>query len=142
MSTTLKQWHLRILDFFGRKHKIAKSRLGVPFVIYLGDFFSENPFYNRNANIPEILAMYALLKETENPVDYDIGDHSGFISSHLSQLLIDRNPKIFAFEPIPRTFCELNTAIRILKLQEVIYPFCLAVGESHQLVKIEYDRWN
>ena len=136
MSTTLRLGWLALLRRVGVRQFVVKSSLGHPFVCHLGDFFGENPFYNRHAWVPELELCAAWLRTERAPVVLDVGGNIGFWSTQLAQMLADVSPTIYAFEPVPQTFCKLVETIDRLGLGERVRPLGLAVSNSASFVSI------
>ena len=141
MSTTLQILFLKILTKAGKKSLISKSTFGYPYRISLGDYFSENPFFNPYANVGEILATAAWVYDKPKPVIADIGAHCGFIATQLAQLLRGKFPVIYSFEPVAPTFADLVRAIDVLSLTEFIHPIGLALSDKSGFVKLNYSKW-
>lgn len=142
MSTTLRLLTLRVLKKLGVKKFCTQSSIRYPFVCHIGDFLSENPFYNRDTSVNELILMAEWCKQFENPVVIDVGGHTGFISTQLAQLLFSKNPSIYSFEPVPKTFFKLQESIRMLGLDIYVYPFCCALSDKAGLVQLTYSDWN
>jgi FkbM family methyltransferase len=139
MSTTARRYWLKFLREIGVKHFRTRSGLGLPYICHLGDFSGEVPFYGRRHSAEEILLMAAWCRNIENPVIFDVGANNGFIATQLAQLLRKNSPRIFAFEPVPSTFAQLNTAIEQLDLRSVVVPLCCAVSDSPGVCAISYN---
>src|SRR5258705_11046200 len=113
MSATLRMSWLKILRSVGVRHFVAHSSLGHRFVCHLGDLFGESPFYNRQLFRPELELCAAWLRRERSPVVFDIGANVGFWSTQLAQMLTDESV-VYAFEPVPQTFCRLIESIESL----------------------------
>jgi FkbM family methyltransferase len=83
--------------------------------------------------------MAAWCSAIENPIIFDIGANNGFVASQVAQLLRDKNPKIYAFEPVPSTFMQLKRTIESLGLNSSILPICTALSDEPGIAKISYD---
>jgi FkbM family methyltransferase len=139
LSTTARQLWLKLLRHAGVKHFRATSGLGLPFICHVGDFAGEVPFYYPAHSKKEIVLMAAWCGTFENPVIVDVGANNGFIATQLAQLLRARNPRIYAFEPVPTTFAHLKLSIDRLGLDEFIVPICGALSDSNGIAKIFYN---
>jgi hypothetical protein len=117
MSTTARRYWLKFLRGLGVRQFRARSGLGLPYVCHVGDFSGEVPFYSPQHSTAEILLMAGWCREIEEPVIFDVGANNGFIATQLAQLLHDRSPKIYAFEPVPSTFAQLALSIEQLGLR-------------------------
>ncbi|CAN5374849.1 hypothetical protein BH09BAC3_BH09BAC3_13100 [soil metagenome] len=140
MSTTLKIGYLQTLRRLGKRSLISKSVFGYPYRISLGDYFSENPFYNKAANTGEVLATAAWVLDKKTPVVFDVGGHCGFIASQLANILKENKPTIFSFEPVAPTFSDLVTTVVDLGLHEFIHPISVALSDSPGLVNLSYSK--
>ena len=139
MSTTARKAWLKLLRGFGVKSFRASSALGLPYICHVGDESGEAPFYNRKMSMPELAVMSAWCETIDNPVIFDIGANNGFIATQLAQLLRKKNPRIYAFEPVPSTFAQLKTSVESLGLENVVFPICRAVSDSSGEVKLFYN---
>jgi FkbM family methyltransferase len=139
LSTTARQLWLKLLRHTGVKHFRATSGLGLPFICHVGDFAGEVPFYYPAHSKKEIVLMAAWCSTFENPVIVDVGANNGFIATQLAQLLRARNPRIYAFEPVPTTFAQLELSIDRLGLNEFIVPICCALSDANDIAKIFYN---
>src|SRR5437879_1510308 len=101
MSTTLRQLSLLLLKSFGLTQFRSTSGLNLPFIVHLRDSFGEMPYYNLHTHRAEIVVMAAWCRQMENPLIFDVGGHVGFIATQLAQLLNDKKPQIYSFEPVP-----------------------------------------
>ncbi len=142
MSTTLKIGYLRLLTRLGKKSLITKSVFNYPYRISLGDTFSENPYYNDQSNVGEILATAAWVIDKKNPVVFDIGGHCGFIATQLAEILRKTQPAIYSFEPVAPTFSDLVQSVVDLSLHEFIHPVPIALSNSAGFVKLNYSKRN
>jgi FkbM family methyltransferase len=142
MSTTLKMGYLRAMQKIGKRHLVANSVLGYPYRISLGDMFSENPFYNDQSNIGEVLACAAWIGDKAQSIVFDIGAHCGFVSTQLAQVLGGLNTQIYSFEPVPPTFCDLVASINSLGLGKNVHPIPLALGETEGFLTLNYSKWS
>jgi len=111
----------------------------VPYICHLGDFSGEVPFYDRNHSAAEILLMAQWCRQVEKPVVFDVGANNGFIATQLAQLLRERAPRIFAFEPVPSTFLSLSRSVRALRLQQLVFPICCAISDKAGASTIAYN---
>jgi len=139
MSTSARRYWLKLLRQMGVKHFRAKSGLGLPYICHVGDFAGEVPFYKSRHSIEEIALMASWCRDIENPVIFDVGANNGFIATQLAQLLRDRHPRIFAFEPVPPTFAQLQLSIDQLDLKKAILPIACAISDSPGICSISYD---
>ncbi|MFN2542645.1 MAG: FkbM family methyltransferase [Chthoniobacterales bacterium] len=139
MSTRARQVWLKLLRGAGVKQFRAQSGLGLPFICHVGDFAGEAPFYHRAHSIKEIVLMSAWCSGIQNPVIVDVGANNGFIATQLAQLLRERHPRIYAFEPVPSTFAQLKLAIDRLGLNEFIVPICCALSDTNDVARICYN---
>ena len=139
MSTTARRYWLKLLRGIGVKHFRARSGIGVPYICHLGDFSGEVPFYDRNHSAAEILLMAQWCRQIEKPVVFDVGANNGFIATQLAQLLRERAPRIFAFEPVPSTFLSLSRSVSALRLQQLVFPICCAISDKAGASTIAYN---
>jgi FkbM family methyltransferase len=142
MSTIVRQCTLRLLKSIGVKKFLSTSGLGLPFIVHLGDSFGEMPYYNRETHRAEIILMAAWCQQAENPLILDIGGHVGFVATQVAQLLEDKHPLIYSFEPVPHTFVRLLETVRLLNLQHSTFPICCALSNKAGVVQISYSEWN
>jgi len=139
MSTTARRYWLKLLRGIRVKHFRARSGIGVPYICHLGDFSGEVPFYDRNHSAAEILLMAQWCRQVEKPVVFDVGANNGFIATQLAQLLRERAPRIFAFEPVPSTFLSLSRSVSALRLQQLVFPICCAISDKPGANTIAYN---
>ncbi len=139
MSTTARRYWLKLLRGIGVKHFRARSGIGVPYICHLGDFSGEVAFYDSNHSASEILLMAQWCRQVEKPVVFDIGANNGFIATQLAQLLREKAPRIFAFEPVPSTFSSLIRSIEALRLQQLVFPICCAISDKVGASTIAYN---
>jgi FkbM family methyltransferase len=139
MSTTGRRAWLKLLRYIGVKHFHAISGLGLPFVCHLSDQSGEGPFYEPFLSIPEVILMASWCEAIENPVILDIGANNGFIATQLAQRLYEKGPRIYAFEPIPRTFAQLKLYIESFKLNDFVVPICCALSDSTGIATMSYS---
>jgi FkbM family methyltransferase len=132
---------LKALGAVGVKDFVAVSGLGYRFVCHVGDL-AEYPFYHRRAYARELALSAAWLESEERPVVYDLGANVGFISTHLAQILEDRSPRIYAFEPVPLTFEKLVRSVRRLGLNDRVHPIAAAVVDELREVRIAWSPGN
>ena len=111
----------------------------MPYICHLGDFSGEVPFYSPRHSATEILLMASWCREIEEPVIFDVGANNGFVATQLAQLLRDRSPTVYAFEPVPSTFAQLALSIEWLDLHTWVRPICCAVSDSPGLCAISYN---
>lgn len=104
--------------------------------------FSENPFYNREVFSAELILCAAWLADRKNPIVYDVGANVGFFCTHLAQMLVAQSPKIYAFEPVPDTFCKLSQSVTTLGLRDYIDPIAAAVTNEAAALRLSYSTWN
>jgi FkbM family methyltransferase len=139
MSTTARRYWLKALRFAGVKNFRANSGLGFPFICHLGDLAGEVPFYNRKHSVAELRLMAEWCRGIEHPVIFDVGANNGFIATQLVQLLRAQQPVIYAFEPVPPTFGQMELAVRRLGLNESVRPICAAVSDQTGCVSIAFN---
>jgi FkbM family methyltransferase len=130
---------LEIARAFGARQFVARSGLGVPFVCHMGDFFGENPFYNRRLSAPELRLAQAWLRTQTRPVVIDVGANVGYWSTQLAQLLGPQQPVIYSFEPAPDTYCRLVKSVEALDLEAAVFPIGAAVSSSHSIVSLSFN---
>jgi FkbM family methyltransferase len=141
ISGGLRMAWLRTLGSVGVRNIVTSSGLGYDFVCHIGDL-AEYPYYHRRAFEKELALAAAWLRHTDKPVVYDLGANVGFISTHLAQMLADRSPRIYAFEPVPATFGRLVESIQRLGLSDRVHPIAAAVCDHSRPVRLAYSRWN
>jgi FkbM family methyltransferase len=73
------------------------------------------------------------------PIIFDVGANNGFVSTQLAQLLKDEQPQIYAFEPVPSTFCQLVDSIERLRLDQSVTPICCALSDEAGICTIAYN---
>jgi FkbM family methyltransferase len=139
MSTTLRLWTVKLLRHLGVKRFRAQSGINQPFICHLGDSNGENPFYNFTSSRAEIVLMTSWCRQFEEPLVLDVGGNVGFVATQMAQLLRDRRPQIFSFEPVPFTFERLLSSVRLLELEEFVYPICSALSDAPTLARITYS---
>jgi FkbM family methyltransferase len=139
MSTTARRYWLKALRAVGVKQFRATSGLGLPYVCHVGDFAGEVPFLDRRHSVEELSVMAEWCRTIDRPVIFDIGANNGFIATQLAQLLKDRQPRIYAFEPIPSTFAQLRVAIAELHLAQSVTPVCCAISDSSGLATLAFN---
>jgi FkbM family methyltransferase len=137
-SAAIRMAALRLIGLAGIRSFVSRSGLGHAFVCHVGDL-AEFPFYVRRAYAREIGLCAAWLAGIDRPVVCDIGANTGFISGHLAQILGPRQPRIFAFEPVPTTFAKLAEAIDRLGLSKLVIPVERAVVDTARPVRISYS---
>jgi FkbM family methyltransferase len=142
MSTTLRQCTLRFLKALGINQFRSDSGLGLPFIVHLGDSFGEMPYYNLQSHCAEINLMAAWCRQVENPLILDVGGHVGFIATQLAQLLANKKPLIYSFEPVPYMFKRLFESVRALGMEHTIVPVCAACSNEPGLVQLSYSEWD
>lgn len=142
MSTTFRILTLRSLQRLGIKHFRAHGGLNQPFVCHVGDFRGENHYYNYEVCRAEIVLMYAWCQQFDRPVIFDVGGNVGFIATQLAQLLQDKDPSIFSFEPVPHTFQKLLQSVSLLHLEKKVYPVCCALSDKPGLLRMVYSEWS
>jgi FkbM family methyltransferase len=141
-STTLRQWTIRLLKFFGVKQFQARSGINQPFICHLGDFIGEGPFINADSSRPEILIMAAWCDQFERPVVFDVGGNVGFVATQTALLLMDKSPSVYSFEPVPFTFRRLVDSVQRLELEDYVHPICTAMSAAPGLTQISYFEAN
>jgi FkbM family methyltransferase len=139
VSTTAKHAWLKVLRHIGVKHLRATSGLGLPFICHVGDESGEVAFYRPKHSIKEIALMSAWCNTTQSPVIFDVGANNGFIATQLAQVLRGKNPRIFAFEPVPSTFAQLTRTVQLLDLKDFVFPICAGVSDTAGIVTISYN---
>ena len=139
MSTTLRQAYLKAVGALGIKQFVAKSALGYDFVCHIGDFGSECQFYNPKITQTELIICATWLKDENNPVVFDVGANVGFVATQLAQILVNRTPTIYAFEPVPTTFMKLMQSVKLLGLNELVHPIAAAVLDELKAVQFSYS---
>jgi FkbM family methyltransferase len=142
MSTTLRRLTLKVLRTLGVKQFRALSGSGQPFICHLGDSNGENPYYNFGSSRTEIILMACWCRQFDEPLIFDVGGNVGFIATQLAQLLRERRPRIFSFEPVPFTFERLLSSVRLLELEEFVHPICSALSSEPSLARITYSEWH
>lgn len=142
MSTGLRLMTVKVLRTLGVKYFRALSGTGQPFICHLGDSNGENPYYNFASSRTEIILMACWCRQFDGPVIFDVGGNVGFIATQLAQLLRERRPRIFSFEPVPFTFERLLSSVRLLKLEEFVYPVCSALSSEPAVARITYSEWD
>lgn len=141
MNTTLKRMQLQFLFKMGFRYWKAKSNFDVPYLISLGDFFSQNPFYKPEINSEEIISCVAWCLPIDRPVIYDIGAHCGYFCAHFATLLQSNNPRIYSFEPVTLTFFDLLKTISQLDISGSVIPIHAALSDKHDIVTLNYSKW-
>jgi FkbM family methyltransferase len=141
-STTLRVLVIRSLKYLGIQHFQARSGINKPFICYLGDFIGEGPFVNAHVCRAEILCMAAWCEQFETPVIVDVGGNCGFVATQIALLLKSKHPLIFSFEPVPYTFKRLIHSVNSLKLDEYVFPVCMALSNEAGLARISYFESN
>jgi FkbM family methyltransferase len=142
VSAGLRFLGLKILRGIGVRNFIARSGLGYEFLCHVGDL-SEYPFYHRRAYEKELALCCGWLKhEDSSPVIYDVGANTGFISTHLAQMLASQSPQIYAFEPVPTTFEKLQASVTRLGVQGTVYPVALALNDIPGSLRIAVSKRN
>jgi FkbM family methyltransferase len=86
--------------------------------------------------------MAAWCRQVEKPLILDIGGHVGFIATQIAQLLEDKRPKIYSFEPIPYSFKRLFESVRLLGLEDLVIPICAALSDKPGMVHLSYCEWD
>lgn len=143
MSTTLRLWTVKLLRGLGVKHFRARSGINnQPFICHLGDSSGENPFYNFTSSRAEIVLMAMWCRQFTEPVILDVGGNVGFVATQLAQLLREQRPHVFSFEPVPLTFQRLLSSVRLLELEDCVYPICSALSDTQTLSRITYSEWD
>ena len=139
MSTVLRQAYLRLCKGLGKKRITSKSGIGHPFVCHLGDFLGENPFYNREAFRTELEVCASWLRTENKPIVFDVGANVGFWSTHLAQMIDTQSPEIYAFEPVPSTFCKLRESVEDLSLESSVFPIAVAITDRPRSLRLSYS---
>ena len=141
MSTTLRKIQLKILKKTGFKYFKAMSNFKIPYIVCLGDYFSENPFFNPEIGSEEIIGCAAWCMDKDRPVIFDIGAHCGYLSTHFAALLNKVNPQIYSFEPVSQTYFDLVLTINKLKLQNNVFPIHAALSNADGVLTLNSSRW-
>jgi FkbM family methyltransferase len=141
ISAGVRMAWLRMLGSVGVRNFVATSGLGYDFVCHVGDL-GEFPYYHPRAFEKELALAAAWLRHDDNPVVYDLGANVGFISTQLAQMLADRSPRIYSFEPVPATFSRLVESIRRLGLGDRVHPIAAAVSDHSRPVRLAYSQRN
>jgi FkbM family methyltransferase len=139
VSTTARRAYLSLFRRLGIKSFRSRSGFGYPFICHLGDRAGEVPYYDRQYSQAEMALMTAWCGNIPNPVIFDIGANVGFVATQLAQALAKVHPRIYAFEPIPSTFCKLLSSIEELDLEDQITPICSAVSDSMGFCSLAYN---
>jgi FkbM family methyltransferase len=142
MSTALRLLTVKLLRTIGVKHFRAQSGIKQPFICHLGDSNGENPYYNFASSRMEIALMATWCRQFTEPLMIDVGGNVGFVATQIAQLIKERRPRIFSFEPVPLTFQRLLNSVRLLKLEEMVYPVCSALSDAPALTRITYSEWD
>jgi FkbM family methyltransferase len=139
MSTTFRMGWLKCLSSLGIKKFVGTSGLGYRYVCHIGEFLGENPFYNREVFRAELILCAAWLANIKKPVVYDVGANVGFFCTHLAQMLGAQSPKVYAFEPVPDTFCKLLQSVTALGLKNYIDPIAVAITDNAGALQLSYS---
>ena len=83
--------------------------------------------------------MSAWCSAIESPVVLDIGANNGFVATQLAQRLRAKNPRIYAFEPVPSTFAQLKLSVESLGLSDLVFPICCGVFDSTGIATMSYN---
>jgi FkbM family methyltransferase len=83
--------------------------------------------------------MASWCRDIESPVIFDVGANNGFVATQVAQLLRERSPEIYAFEPVPSTFAQMVLSIERLELGEFVTPVCCALSDSIGMCMIAYN---
>lgn len=142
MSTALRLSTVKLLRKLGIKHFRAQSGLNQPFICHPGDSNGENPYYNFASSRMEIVIMATWCRQFAEPLMLDVGGNVGFVATQVAQLIRERRPQIFSFEPVPVTFQRLLNSVRLLKLEDFVYPVCCALSDAPTLTRITYSEWD
>lgn len=142
MSTRIRVAYLHGLRMLGIRKFVATSGLGRRFVCHVGDSLGENPYYNRDAFRAELELSAAWSRQYPTPSIFDVGANVGFWSTQLAQMLADRRPAIFAFEPVPATFAKLVESVERLHLADRLHVIASAVADSSGIVRLSYAPFN
>ncbi len=140
MSTTLRRAQLKLLRTAGFKYTKAKSNFKVPYLISLGDYSSENPFFKPAINSEEIIACIAWCLDMNQPVIFDIGAHCGYFSTHFASMLKKNDPRVFSFEPTTQTYYDLVSSVNKLHLRKNIFPMQAALSNMDSVVTLNYSK--
>lgn len=140
MSTTLRKIQLEIIRFTGVKYFKSISNFKIPYIICMGDYFSENPFFRPEICCEEIITCSAWCMDKKNPVIFDIGAHCGYISSQIAFLLKNNDPRIYSFEPVSRTYFDLVLTVNKLKLHSNVFPVHAALSNVDGILTLSSSR--
>ncbi len=125
----------------GIRYVKVTSNFKVPYIISLGDFFSQNAFINPESNVEEIITCVAYCINKTRPVIFDVGAHCGFHSTHFASLLKKSDPVIYAFEPVAPTYFDLVKGVNKLNLTANVFPIHAALSNEEDIVTLKYSRW-
>jgi FkbM family methyltransferase len=139
MSTRLRQAYLVALRRARVRSFRATSGLELPYVCFPGDFIGENPFYNRDANRPELIAMWSWCTWEDAPCVFDVGANLGFVATQLAQSLAPVQGRVFAFEVAPYAFGRLREAVKRLGLETSVQPVGCGLSDRSGVVRVTYD---
>ena len=142
MSTTLRLAWLKALGSVGIKKFVSTSSFGYSYVCHIGDFLGENPYYNPEAFRVELTLCAAWLADSKHPIIYDVGANLGFFCTQLAQMLKMQSPNIYAFEPVPDTFCKLSQTVDALGLRALIDPIAAAATDEAAALQLSYSTRN
>ncbi len=141
MSTTLKRIKLELLKKLGKKYLLSKSPFNIEYIISLGDFFSQDTYYNPKSNCAEILTSIAWCYDIDKPIIFDIGAHCGYMTTHFAKLLETNQPQIFSFEPVIPTFIDLMLITKKLKINHLVNLIPAAISNKQEIVSLRYNKW-
>jgi FkbM family methyltransferase len=141
LSGGLRFAFVRALGALGVESFLARSGLGYNFLCHTGDL-ADYPFYHRRAFAKELAICVGWLAHDNEPVVYDLGANVGFISTHLAQMLAERAPTIYAFEPAPETYRRLVASVQRLRLTERVRPVPAAATDAPRKLRILYSKGN
>jgi FkbM family methyltransferase len=141
LSAAARLSWLKALHAVGVERFVTTSSIGYDFLCYTGDIASF-PFYHPGAYKRELELCAAWLQEEDRPVVYDVGANAGFFSTHLAQMLADRSPHIYAFEPVPETFAKLMESVQRLGLNRSVHPVAAAVVDKAGSLQMSYSLQN
>lgn len=66
----------------------------------------------------------------------DVGANVGWYTLHFAKSLREVGGKVYAIEPVPRTFAELTRNIQLNGYSDTVYPFNLALGDSDGIAEL------
>ena len=123
------------VGMYGMVNRSGLFRLGSVRRIFQMSYFAykkhlEDPFWRLSLMRPELFREGAAL---------DIGANIGY-NSYVFARIIDPGYQVFAFEPDPRNFSQLQEVVRRYGLRGKVVPVCSAVGNSEGEVEFWHNR--